>query len=126
MLLYQEKTEKIIRCFYNVYNELGYGFLEKVYERAFEIELKENGFSCVRQTPVGVFYHNELVGSYFADIVIDGKIILEIKAGAGQILAAHEKQLSNYLKATELELGFIFHFGEKPTFKRIIFNNEYK
>jgi GxxExxY protein len=126
MLLYQEKTEKIIRCFYNVYNELGYGFLEKVYERAFEIELKKNGFSCFRQTPVAVFYHNELVGSYFADIVIDGKIILEIKAGAGEIQTAHEKQLSNYLKATELELGFIFHFGEKPTFKKIIFNNDYK
>ncbi len=126
MLYQEEKTKIIIGCFYDVYNSLGFGFLEKVYENSLLIELKANGFNCFAQAPVNVFYKNEIVGSYFADLLIDNEIIIEVKAGSGEILTAHEKQLSNYLKATEFELGFVFHFGEKPTFKRIIFNNEYK
>ena len=126
MLLSQEKTQKIIGCFYSVYNDLGYGFLEKVYENALIIELTEQGFICLAQTPVNVYYHSKLVGSYFSDIIVDNEIILEIKAGAGEILVAHEKQLSNYLRATNFEIGFIFHFGVKPSFKRQIFNNEFK
>ena len=116
----------IIGCFYDVFNRLGFGFLEKVYENSLLIELKDTGFICFAQSPINVFYKDEIVGSYFADILIDNEIIVEVKAGSGEILPAHEKQLSNYLKATAFELGFVFHFGEKPTFKRIIFNNEYK
>ena len=126
MLFNAEKTQKIIGCFYNVYNSLGHGFLEKVYENALIIELTENGFHCLKQTPVKVYYHQQEVGFYISDIIIDNEIIVEIKAGAGGIIIAHEKQLANYLRATDFEIGFIFHFGEKPTFKRQIFNNEYK
>lgn len=126
MLFQEEKTKIIIGCFYHVYNTLGFGFLEKVYENSLSIELKETGFNCFAQAPVNVFYKDEIVGAYFADLLIDNEIIVEVKAGSGEILSAHEKQLSNYLKATDFELGFVFHFGEKPAFKRIIFNNEYK
>jgi len=126
MLFQEEKTKIIIGCFYDVYNTLGFGFLEKVYENSLLIELKRTGFNCLAQAPVNVFYKDEIVGSYFADILIDNEIIVEVKAGSGEILTAHEKQLSNYLKATDFELGFVFHFGEKPTFKRVIFNNNYK
>lgn len=126
MFLHKEKTEKIIGCFYNVFTSLGYGFLEKIYERSLLIELRENGFKCIAQSPVSVYYKEKIVGSYFTDILIDNEIVLEIKASAGTILTSHEKQLSNYLKATRYELGFVFHFGEKPAFKRIIFNNQYK
>ena len=124
--LLKEKTELIIRCFYNVYNSLGYGFLEKVYENALLIELKEHGLKCIAQTPVDVYYKEQIVGSYYTDIIVDREIVLEIKAGVGTLIPAYEKQLSNYLRATEFELGFVFHFGEKASFKRIIFNNDYK
>lgn len=126
MLFQEEKTKIIIGCFYDVFNTLGFSFLEKVYENSLLIELRETGFNYCAQAPVNVFYKDEIVGSYFADILIDNEIIVEVKAGSGEILTAHEKQLSNYLKATTFELGFVIHFGEKPTFKRIIYNNEYK
>jgi GxxExxY protein len=121
MLISEEKTKQIIGCFYKVYNILGFGFLEKVYENALIIELKNEGFNCFQQCPVTVFYKQHEVGLYFPDIVIDNEIILELKAGEGEIRIEHELQLLNYLKATEFEIGLILHFGKKPTFKRKIF-----
>jgi GxxExxY protein len=126
MLLYQELSDTIIKCFYKVYNELGYGFLEKVYENAFMIELQNNNLFCQKQAPIKVHYQNQQVGNYFADILVDNKIIIELKAGEGGIITEHELQLTNYLKATIYEVGFIFFFGEKPAFKRKIFTNEKK
>ena len=121
MLLIEEKTQLIIKCFYKVYNKLGYGFLEKVYENSLVIELEKEGFSCLQQVPVPVYYDNIEVGFYFSDIIVDNELIIELKAVEGEIIKQHESQLLNYLKATELNVGLIFHFGIKPTFKRELF-----
>lgn len=126
MLLYEEKTEQIIKCFYKVYNALGYGFLEKVYENAITKELSDRGLNCKQQSSVKVFYNRTEVGLYFADIIVDDQIIIELKAGKGEILVQHELQLINYLKATRFEVGLILYFGEKPTIKRKILTNNMK
>ena len=122
---HSEITETIIKAFYNVYNKLGYGFLEKVYEKALEIECKKLGLKCLFQCPVEVFYDNEIVGFYIADMIVNKFVIVEIKA-ASAITAEHEIQLINYLKATEIEVGLLLNFGKKPEFKRKVFSSEYK
>jgi GxxExxY protein len=122
MLKHQNITELIIKAFYNVYNSLGYGFLEKVYENAMMIELRNLGLNVQRQLPIKVFYEEQLVGEYFADIIVEGHIIVELKA-AENLCDAHEFQLINYLKATELEIGLLLNFGKKPQFRRKIFTN---
>lgn len=122
---HQDITEKIIKAFYNVYNSLGYGFLEKVYENAMMIELKSLGLNCAKQKPISVSYKNKNVGEYFADIIVEDKIIIELKAANG-LVEEHEAQLLNYLKATEMEVGLLINFGKKPQFKRQIFENKFK
>jgi GxxExxY protein len=126
MLLHADITDQILGCFYKVYNTLGYGFLEKVYENSLVIECRKSGLECLQQAGINVYYEDEEVGNYFADILVDNKIIVEVKAGKGEIVKEHEVQLSNYLKATNFEVGLILRFGEKPTFKRLVFSNEYK
>ena len=126
MLLHEDITAVILKCFYKVYNTLGYGFLEKVYENALVIELRNEGLICFQQTPVTVFYQEYEVGKYYADINIANLIILEIKAGAGGIIVEHELQLMNYLRATSFQVGLILHFGKTPTFKRKIVSNVLK
>ena len=121
MLLLGEKTSSIIKCFYKVYHTLGYGFLEKVYENALIIELRNEGMNCIQQKTAEVYYKDVIVGIYFSDIIVDNQVILELKAGEGEILKEHELQLTNYLKATTFEVGLILHFGKKATFKRKIF-----
>lgn len=118
----ETSTELVIKCFYKVYNTLGFGFLEKVYEKAFIIELTKQGINCVRQAPISVYYEEELVGDYFADILINNEIIPELKA-ATCIAVEHETQLVNYLKATKIELGYVFNFGLKSQFSRKILSN---
>lgn len=120
-----EITELIIKAFYNVYNKLGYGFLEKVYEKALFIECGKLGLNCQLQCPIEVFYDNEVVGVYIADMIVNGTVIVEIKAAAA-IIAEHEIQLVNYLKATEIEVGLLLNFGKKPEFKRKVFSSDYK
>jgi len=115
-------TERIIEAFFRVYNSLGYGFLEKVYENALILELKKMGLSAVAQVPIRVLYAGELVGEYFADILVENRVIVEIKA-AKTIGPEHEAQLLNYLKATSTEVGLILNFGPKAEFKRKIFDN---
>src|SRR5882757_3105161 len=115
--LHSDITDKIIRCFYDVYNKLGYGFLERVYENALLIELKEAGLSATNQFPIDVFYKNSKVGNYFADILVENKIIIELKAGDGTIIDEHGLQLVNYLRATNIEVGLLLFFGKKPQFK---------
>jgi GxxExxY protein len=122
MLIHQELSEKIIKAFYKVYNTLGYGFLEKVYENAMMIELQKMGLKAQRQVPIKVFYDMQLVGEYYADILVEDSIVLELKA-AESLREEHECQLINYLKATELEVGLLFNFGKTPQFKRKIFTN---
>lgn len=121
-LLHSDITGSILECFYKVYNTLGYGFLEKVYERAMIIELQEAGLSCSAQFPIKVFYEGELVGDYFADILVEEKVIIELKA-AETICEEHEFQLINYLKATDIEVGLLLNFGRKPQYKRKVFSN---
>ena len=122
---HKELTEKIIEIFYRVYNKLGYGFLEKVYENARMIEFKKENLSAVSQSAIKVLYESKIVGEYFADILILDKIIVEIKA-AKNIAEEHEAQLLNYLKATDIEVGLLLNYGPKPNFKRKAFDNTRK
>ena len=124
-MLEEELSNKIIKAYYNVYNRLGYGFLEKVYENAFVLELKRMGVRGRRQVPVKVYDLGENVGEYFADIIVEDKIILELKA-VDVLCEEHEAQLINYLKATSIEVGLLFNFGKVAQFKRKIFQNKYK
>ncbi|MEA3435259.1 MAG: GxxExxY protein [Thermodesulfobacteriota bacterium] len=117
-----ELTEKIIKLFYRVYNTLGYGFLEKVYESAMMIEFRKEGISALSQSPIKVIYEEEVVGEYYADILVDDKVIVEIKATRALALE-HEAQLLNYLKATDVEVGLLLNFGPKPEIKRKVFDN---
>ena len=123
--LNQELTAEIIKRFYIVYNHLGYGFLEKVYEKSLKIELEKAGFHVERQKPINVYYEKELVGEYFADLLVDNKVILELKA-AETLCEEHEFQLINYLKATDIEVGLLLNFGKKPEIKRKIYSNKNK
>lgn len=124
-MLHETTTALIIRAYYNVYNELGYGFAEKVYENSMMDELRSLGLTCAQQVPIKVYYKGNLVGDYFADIIVNNEVILELKA-ASALCEEHECQLLNYLKATDKELGMLFNFGTTPQFKRKIFLNENK
>lgn len=127
IFLHQDLTERIIRCYYNVYNGLGYGFLEKVYENALLIELRNAGLTAVNQFPIKVYYQESEVGSYYADILVENTVILELKAGElEETILNHELQLTNYLKATNYEVGLLLLFGIKPQVKRKIFSNDIK
>lgn len=124
-LLHKDITDKIIKAFYKVYNELGYGFLEKVYENALFLELTALGLTCEKQKPIKVYYDRQTVGEYFSDMIVNDYVILELKA-AEMLVKEHEFQLINYLKATEIEVGLLLNFGRKPTFKRKLFTNDKK
>lgn len=123
--LLADKTEKIIKCFYNVYNALGYGFLEKVYKNAMCIELKDAGFTVDSEYPITVYYKGCNVGDYKSDILADKEIFLELKAGEC-LVQADESQLINYLRSTEIEVGLVLGFCKKPEIRRKIFSNKYK
>ena len=123
--LHQELTEKIIRAYYNVYNKLGYGFLEKIYENALAIEMKNMGLNFSQQVPISVNYDGVEIGNYFADILVENKVILELKAQE-RFLKEHEAQILNYLKATQIEVGLLLNFGPNPQVSRKIFENHLK
>ncbi len=120
---HKELTSEIIRCFYEVYNELGFGFLEKVYENALKHELEKRGFYVEKQKPIKVHYDDIIVGEYYADLIVNESVIIELKA-AESLCKEHELQLINYLKATDIEVGLLLNFGKKPEFKRKIFTNK--
>ena len=124
-LLHKDTTDIILKSFYKVYNNLGYGFLEKVYENALLYEFRNQGLDCEKQKPIKVYYEQIQVGEYYADIIVNECIILELKA-AESIAEEHEFQLINYLKATEIEIGLLLNFGKNPEFKRKIFTNNKK
>lgn len=123
--LHSEITEKIIGAFYDVYNALGYGFLEKVYENALAIELRTRGFAVAQQKHIRIHYRQQLIGEYLADMVVNNLILLELKA-ARAITPTHEAQLLNYLKATPYEVGLLFNFGPHPKHIRKVFSNHNK
>ncbi|WP_322550008.1 GxxExxY protein [Flavobacterium psychraquaticum] len=122
---HQELTKAIIGIYYNVYNELGYGFLERVYQNAMLIELKSRGYEIEAHKKINVYYKNEIVGDYIPDIVVNNSLILELKC-TECLVDAHEAQLLNYLKATDCEVGLILNFGKEPQFLRKIFTNDLK
>ena len=121
-LLHSEITKSIIKIFYQVYNELGYGFLERVYQNALYYELKSSGFQVEARKSIKVYYKEIEVGEYFSDLIVDNKIILELKA-VEYLVEAHEIQLLNYLRATDCEVGLVLNFGKKPEFIRKVFQN---
>ena len=118
--IHSELTEKIIGCAYEVYNQLGYGFLEKVYENAMMIKLSRNGLAAIQQAPVNVHFDEKLIGEYLADIMVESKVIVELKA-VSELSKAHEVQLVNYLKATGIKVGLLINFGEKVKIIRRVF-----
>jgi GxxExxY protein len=118
---YSDLTEKIIEAAYTVHNVLGFGFLEKVYKNALVIELRKMGLNVLKEEPITVYYENEIVGQYVADIIVDKKVILELKA-VKDIAEIHEVQLVNYLKATGIEVGLLINFGHSVQIKRKVFD----
>lgn len=122
---YSDLTEKIIGSFYEVYNELGHGFLESVYENSLAIALRQKGLEVYQQIAVPVWFRGVQVGDFDADIMVNKCVILELKA-VRSIEPAHIAQLLHYLKATEIEVGLLINFGPKPEFRRVAFSNERK
>ena len=120
--LHSDLTDEIINCFYTVYNTLGFGFLEKIYVNSMCSELKRVGLNVKPQYPISVYFKDELVGEYFADIIVENSVIIELKA-CKELNKSHESQLVNYLKATEIEVGLLLNFGKKPEIKRKIYTN---
>lgn len=120
---HKDLTEKIIKAFYKVYNTLGFGFLEKVYENAMFIELRNMDLFVEKQRRIKVFYEGNVVGDYCADLAVEDKVIVELKA-AEALCEDHEFQLINYLKATEIEVALLLNFRKKPEFRRKIFTNK--
>ncbi len=140
-LKYSDITELIIKAFYKVYNTLGYGFLEKVYENSMMIELKNLGLDCNRQKAINVYYNDSIVGEYFTDIIVNDVVIVELKAAESlcedheiqpacfiirQFMKSSAGRLVNYLKATDIEVGLLLNFGKKPEIRRRVLTAEYK
>jgi len=124
-MLHSDITDGILKAFYKVYNSLGYGFLEKVYENALLIELVNSGFHVLQQHPIQVLYEKQPVGEYFADLIVNDLVVLELKA-AEHLRDEHVAQITNYLKATRKEVGLLLNFGAKPEFRRIVFTNSFQ
>ena len=124
-LKHKEITDSILRSYYEVYNELGDGFLESVYENALYIVLTGYGLCVERQKGINVFFRGTIIGDFKADLIVNEKVIIELKA-VRTIDRAHEAQLINYLKATNIEVGLLLNFGRKPEFKRFVYDNERK
>jgi GxxExxY protein len=120
-----EITKVIIGTFYDVYNELGHGFLESVYEKSLAKALRDKGFEVHQQVAIPVWFRGLQVGDFEADLLVDQAVILELKA-VRSFDPAHVAQLLNYLKATNLEVGLLLNFGIRPEFKRVLFDNERK
>ncbi len=124
-LKHSDLTDKIIGVFHDVYNELGYGFLESVYEESLVMALRDAGLAVSRQIPVPVWFRGHKVGEFRADILVEHKVLLELKS-ARVLERAHEAQLPHYLKATEIEVGLLLNFGSRPQFRRLLLDNQRK
>jgi GxxExxY protein len=124
-LKHRELTERVIGVFYDVYNELGHGYLESIYATAMAIALRQAGLQVEQELPISVRFRGETIGDFKADLVVNGSVLLELKA-VRAIDQAFEKQILNYLRGTRLELGLILNFGPKPEFRRFVYENERK
>ena len=125
LLEHRELTEQIIGIFYEAYNELGSGFLESVYAKAMAVALREAGLTVEREKPIAVHFRGSVVGDFWADIVVNGRVICELKASPS-IQSVYEAQLLNYLRASDMEVGLLLNFGPKPQFKRLAFSHARK
>ena len=125
VLIPQELIDIILTQFYRIYNDLGYGFLERVYQNALYFALVEQGLKCEVEKPIKVFHDGHVVGDYRADLLVENCVILELKA-CEELNTAHEAQLINYLKATEIEVGYLLNFGKKAKFSRKVYSNKRK
>lgn len=124
-ILHKSITDAILKVFYDVYNELGYGFLEKVYQNAMYFELKSLGYKVEAQKQIKVYFKKQLVGEYYSDLLVEDKVIVELKA-TELLMNVHVAQIMNYLKATLIEIGLLINFGEEPEFKRLYYSNDRK
>jgi GxxExxY protein len=124
-LKYAELTDKIIGVFFDVYNELGHGFLESVYEESLEIALRDVGLKVDRQIAVPVWFRKQQVGDFRADLLVQNLVLLELKC-VRVLERAHEAQLLHYLRSTNIEIGLLLNFGLHPQFRRLLFDNERK
>jgi|SRR5271166_4473416 len=124
-LKHEQLTQRIIGVFYDVYNELGYGFLESVYEESLVIALRETGLAVDRQVPVPVWFRGQKVGEFRADVLVENNVLLELKSSR-TLEPAHEAQLLHYLKSTDVDIGLLLNFGIRPQFRRLLFDNERK
>ena len=121
----EERTHSIIGAFYSAYNQLGHGFLEHLCRQALHHELRKRGHTVQREVQVDVFYRGEKIGLQRLDMIVDGCIVVEVKSSP--VLHNNPtRQVLNYLKATDLELGFVFHFGKEPNFERVYLSNARK
>jgi GxxExxY protein len=125
MLKHFHVTEKILRAFYNVYNELGPGFLESVYENALVIAARDLGLEVQEQVPISVYFRGHNVGDFRADLLVDGVVLVELKT-VRTLDSAHLAQIMHYLKATNIELGMLLNFGPIPEFKRVVLESARK
>ena len=123
-LVEADLTQRVIGLFYNVYNELGAGFVESVYASALAIALCEAGINATREVPLVVHFRGRSVGEFRADFVVETRLILEIKA-IDRLTAIHESQLINYLKTSGIHIGLLLNFGPRAEFKRRIFDQKY-
>ena len=124
-LLHSAITQQVIDTFYQVFDELGYGFLESVYEKAMYIALTDLGLEVQRQARVKVYFRGHVVGVFKTDLLVVDRVACEIKA-AREIDSSHEAQLLNFLRSSELEVGLLLHFGPKPKFRRLVYGNTRK
>lgn len=124
-LIHHDLTEAVIGVFYDVYNELGHGFLETVYHKAMEIALRAAGFQVASEVPIPVFFRGQRVGDFSADILVNDAVLLELKA-VREFDPSHEAQLLNYLRGTHIEVGLLLNFGPKPSIRRRLFTNDRK
>jgi GxxExxY protein len=124
-LVPKELVDTILKQFYRVYNELGYGFLERVYQNALYFALLDEGLRCETEQPIKVYFDGKVVGDYRADILVENCIILELKA-AEEFSSSFDSQLINYLKATDIEVGYVLNFGKRPKYSRKVFSNSRK
>lgn len=125
MLKHFEISGKVLRAFYDVYNELGHGFLESVYQQAFVIAARDLGLQVQEQVPIPVFFRGHNIGEFRADLLVEGSLLVELKA-AKCLESKHTAQVINYLKATDIEIAMLLNFGPKPEFKRVILDRAAK
>ena len=124
-LISKELVDIILKHFYRIYNDLGYGFLERVYQNALYFALIDEGLKCEAEKPIKVYFDGRVVGDYRADILVEDCVILELKA-VDEFNPAFDSQLINYLKATDIEVGYVLNFGKKPKYSRKVYSNSRK